>query len=182
MIHNARRSSAVIRRVRALAQKRDPHYARLSINAMVEESAELVGHELQTHRVVFAAELAPEEPLVRGDRVQLQQVIVNLLMNGVQAMASVTDRPRRLTVRTRHAPENRVFVAVAGFRHGDIEGKRDADLQRVFYHQGGRLWGWACRSADRSSRRMAERSGSPPMTARVRPSSSRCHPIGRTSR
>ncbi len=49
---------------------------------------------------------------MRGDRVQLQQVIVNLLMNGVQAMASVTDRPRRLTVRTRHAPENRVFVAV----------------------------------------------------------------------
>jgi PAS domain S-box-containing protein len=112
MIRNARRSSDVIDRVRALAQKRDPHYAMLSINAMVEESAELVSHELQTHHTVLAVELSAEEPLVRGDRVQLQQVIVNLLMNGVQAMASVIDRPRRLTVRTRLDDENAVFVAV----------------------------------------------------------------------
>jgi PAS domain S-box-containing protein len=112
MISNARRSSEVIRRVRALSQKRDPHYARLRINAMVEESAELVSHELQTHRTVLAMELAPEEPVARGDRVQLQQVIVNLLMNGVQAMIPVTDRPRRLTVRTRIDDENRVIVTV----------------------------------------------------------------------
>jgi PAS domain S-box-containing protein len=112
MIRNARRSSEVIRRVRALAQKRDPHYARLSINAMVEESVELVSHELQTHRTALAVELASEQPIVRGDRVQLQQVIVNLLMNGVQAMTSITDRPRRLKVCTRVDDENTVFVAV----------------------------------------------------------------------
>jgi PAS domain S-box-containing protein len=75
MIRNARRSSDVIGRVRALAQKRDPHYAVLSINAMVEESAELISHELRTQNTVLAVELAPEEPVVRGDRVQLQQVI-----------------------------------------------------------------------------------------------------------
>ena len=112
MIRNARRSSDVIGRVRALAQKRDPHYAVLSINAMVEESAELISHELRTQNTVLAVELAPEEPVVRGDRVQLQQVIVNLLMNGIQAMASVTERPRRLKVRTRLDDDNTVFVAV----------------------------------------------------------------------
>jgi PAS domain S-box-containing protein len=112
MIRNARRSSDVIGRVRALAQKRDPHYAVLSINAMVEESAELISHELRTQNTVLAVELAPEEPVVRGDRVQLQQVIVNLLMNGIQAMASVTERPRRLKVRTRLGDDNTVFVAV----------------------------------------------------------------------
>jgi PAS domain S-box-containing protein len=112
MIRNARRSSDVIGRVRALAQKRDPHYAVLSINAMVEESAELISHELRTQNTVLAVELAPQEPVVRGDRVQLQQVIVNLLMNGIQAMASVTERPRRLKVRTRLGDDNTVFVAV----------------------------------------------------------------------
>jgi PAS domain S-box-containing protein len=112
MIRNARRSSDVIGRVRALAQKRDPHYAVLSINAMVEESAELISHELRTQNTVLAVELAAEEPVVLGDRVQLQQVIVNLLMNGIQAMASVTERPRRLKVRTRLGDDNTVFVAV----------------------------------------------------------------------
>ena len=81
-------SGDVIRRVRALANKTDIEKAPLDINDVVREVIALVQRELISHRVSLRTELAPAPPMVLGDRVQLQQVIINLVMNGIEAMAA----------------------------------------------------------------------------------------------
>ena len=82
------RATGVIKRIRALARRSDPQHAVLDLNAVAEESVDLVRRELNSHRVALTLNLAPELPPVCGDRVQLQQVIINLLMNASQAMAA----------------------------------------------------------------------------------------------
>jgi PAS domain S-box-containing protein len=94
------RASDVIKRVRALAKKSDMETVQLDLNQMVNEAVTLVEHELIKHRIQLKAELAPSLPEILGDRVQLQQVIINLLMNGIEAMEPIVDRPRELLVRS----------------------------------------------------------------------------------
>jgi signal transduction histidine kinase len=84
----------------------------LDINEVIDEAVALVKQEALSHRVTVQLQLAPELPLVRGDRIQLQQVIINLAINGVQAMATVTDRARVLTIRTEQRESDQVLVAV----------------------------------------------------------------------
>jgi PAS domain S-box-containing protein len=112
MIHDARRASEVIRQIRAMAQKRDPSQAVLDLNAIVRESIGLVRRELDAHRVDVDTDYACPPPRVRADRVQLQQVIINLVMNGVQAMSGITGRPRDLRIRTRHFDARHAQVIV----------------------------------------------------------------------
>jgi signal transduction histidine kinase len=83
-----------------MAQKRDPSQAVLDLNGIVRESIELVRRELDAARVELEACYAEPPPLVCGDRVQLQQVVINLVMNGVQAMAGMTGRARRMRIAT----------------------------------------------------------------------------------
>ena len=66
----------------------------LPINEVIHEAMLLLRHEVLSHRASLRLELASELPLVLGDRIQLQQVIINLVMNGMEAMATVTDRPQ----------------------------------------------------------------------------------------
>ena len=68
--------------------------------------------ELVSHRVLLRIELAPALPAVLADRVQLQQVIINLVMNGIEAMQSVTDRPRELVLRSHQDEPRQVLIAV----------------------------------------------------------------------
>lgn len=112
MIRDARRASDVIRQIRAMAQKRDPSQAILDLNAIVRESIELVRRELDGHRVEVDADYASPPPRVCADRVQLQQVIINLVMNGVQAMSGITGRPRELRIRTRRFDARHAQVIV----------------------------------------------------------------------
>src|SRR3984893_1459438 len=100
VIDDGNRASEVIRRVRALANKTSIEEVPLDINDVVREVIALVQRELISHRVSLRTELAPVLPMILGDRVQLQQVIINLVMNGIEAMQSVTDRPRELVVRS----------------------------------------------------------------------------------
>ncbi|MDB5637993.1 MAG: histidine kinase, partial [Bradyrhizobium sp.] len=93
IVDDGNRTSEVIRRVRALAIKADIEKAALDINDVVGEVIALVQHELISHQVSLRTELAPALPMILGDRVQLQQMIINLVMNGIEAMQSVTDRP-----------------------------------------------------------------------------------------
>ena len=72
----------------------------LDVNDVVREVIALVQGELSSHRVSLRTELAPALPMILGDRVQLQQVIINLVMNGIEAMQPVTDRPRELVIRS----------------------------------------------------------------------------------
>ncbi len=102
----------MIRRVRALANKTDIEKAQLDINDVVSETVALVERELVGHQVSVRMELAPALPMIMGDRVQLQQVMINLVMNGIEAMQSVTDRPRELVIRSRQDETQQVLISV----------------------------------------------------------------------
>ena len=112
IINDGNRASEVIRRVRALANKTDIEKVPLDINDVVREVIALVQRELASHRVSLRTELAPALPMILGDRVQLQQVIINLVMNGIEAMQSVTDRPRELVIRSGQDETRQVLVSV----------------------------------------------------------------------
>jgi C4-dicarboxylate-specific signal transduction histidine kinase len=113
IIDDGNRASEVIRRVRALAKKTDIEKVALDVNGVVRETIPLLQRELIGHRVLLRMELAPALPMILGDRVQLQQVIINLVMNGIESMQSVTDRPRELVVRSCQDESRRVLVGVA---------------------------------------------------------------------
>jgi signal transduction histidine kinase len=112
IIEEASRAGEVIRSVRDLARRADPELILLDINEVVDEAVALVKPEALRHWVTVQLQLAAGLPLVRGDRIQLQQVIINLATNGVQAMATVTDRARVLTIRTEQHESDQVLVAV----------------------------------------------------------------------
>jgi PAS domain S-box-containing protein len=112
IIDDGNRASEVIRRVRGLAKKTDLEKVPLDVNDVVWEVIALMQRELISHRASLQMELAPALPMVLGDRVQLQQVIINLVMNGVEAMQSVTDRPRELMIRSRQDETHQVLVSV----------------------------------------------------------------------
>jgi signal transduction histidine kinase len=99
-IRDANRASEVIARLRALFGKRAPVSEAADLNDATQEVLALLSRELQRGRVVLRSELAEALPLVTGDRVQLQQVVLNLLLNAVEAMSGVEDRLRLLVIRT----------------------------------------------------------------------------------
>jgi signal transduction histidine kinase len=92
--------------------KTDIEKVPLDINHVVREVMALVQRELTSHQASLRMELAPALPMILGDRVQLQQVIINMVMNGAEAMQSVTDRPRELVIRSRQDETQQVLVAV----------------------------------------------------------------------
>jgi PAS domain S-box-containing protein len=112
IIDDGNRASEVIRRVRALANKTDIEKAPLDINDVTREVIALVQRELSSHQVSLRMELAPALPRILGDRVQLQQVIINLVMNGIEAMRSVTDRPPELVILSRQDESQQVLLSV----------------------------------------------------------------------
>jgi len=112
IINDNNRASEVIRRVRALAKKAKIERLPLDINDVVKEVNALVHNELANHQVSLRTEFASALPMVLGDRVQLQQVIINLVMNGIEAMQSVTDRPRELVIRSLQDEAHQVLVSV----------------------------------------------------------------------
>jgi PAS domain S-box-containing protein len=105
------RASEVIQRIRALCRRTDPQRERLDINDIIREVVLLARHEVLGHRVSLRTDLASALPTVLGDRVQLQQVMINLVINGMEAMAPVTDRPRELLIRSQHEADQ-VLLAV----------------------------------------------------------------------
>jgi PAS domain S-box-containing protein len=112
VIDDGIRASEVVRRVRALANKADTERIPLDVNDVVKEVSTLVQRELVSHRISLRMELAPAPPKVLGDRVQLQQVIINLVMNGIEAMQAVVDRPRELVIRSGQGGTCEVFLSV----------------------------------------------------------------------
>jgi PAS domain S-box-containing protein len=112
IINDGNRASGVIRRFRALANKTHIEKVPLDVNDVVSETVALVRRELISHQVSLRAELALSPPMILGDRVQLQQVIINLVMNGIEAMQSVTDRSRELVIRSGQDETHEVIVSV----------------------------------------------------------------------
>jgi PAS domain S-box-containing protein len=112
IINDGTRAGEVIRRVRALANKTDTEKVPLDINSVVNEVISLMQRELFRYRVPLRMELSPGLPMVLADRVQLQQVIINLVINGIEAMQLVADRPRDLVIGSRQDDAHQVLVTV----------------------------------------------------------------------
>jgi PAS domain S-box-containing protein len=112
VINDSCRASEVIRRVRALAKKSDIEKVPLEVNDVVREAIMLVSRELSSQLISLRTDLAPSLPMILGDRVQLQQVIINLMMNGIDAMQPITDRQRELVIRSDQDETRRVRVSV----------------------------------------------------------------------
>lgn len=107
---DARRAADIIARVRNMAAHKAPERIMLSLNGVIEEAALFLRHELQAHSVVLWLDLARDLPPIMGDRTQLQQVIVNLALNAIQAMQA-NDGPRRLALKSDRVGDT-VVVAV----------------------------------------------------------------------
>jgi PAS domain S-box-containing protein len=111
-IRDGHRASAVVTRLRALFSKREFTPEPLDLNEATREVLALSSSDLQRHRVLVQSELADDLATITGDRIQLQQVILNLLRNASDAMTGVHDRPRQLLIRTEREAGDRVRVTV----------------------------------------------------------------------
>jgi PAS domain S-box-containing protein len=105
IVNDGKRASAVIARIRALLQKRAPERVAVDINEIIQQATMLLRRELTRNRVSLRTDLGPDLPRVGGDRVQLQQVLINLVMNGIDAMRTVADRPRELLIKSARYPD-----------------------------------------------------------------------------
>ena len=111
-IRDGNRASDVIARLRELFIRKEFTLEPLDLNEAAREVIALSSNDLQRHRVILQLELADGLPFVTGDRIQLQQVILNLLRNALDAMVDVRDRPRQLLIKTEGEAGQRVRLAV----------------------------------------------------------------------
>jgi signal transduction histidine kinase len=112
MIQGATRASEVIVRIRSLINKATPERTPVDINKTIEETVALANSQALGNKVSIVFDLSPDLPAVRADRIQLQQVILNLVVNGIEAMTSVTDRPRQLFIRSHQEKPGEVRVSI----------------------------------------------------------------------
>jgi C4-dicarboxylate-specific signal transduction histidine kinase len=161
IIHDAHRASEVISRIRALVKQGDLVNTPLRVDDIVRDVATLVHGELETHNVSLDLRWDADIPLVAGDRVQLHQVVLNLVLNAIEAMSAVFDRSRVLQLRTGRRGPDEVLVAVedtgVGLRPDDAARMFDAFFttkktgmgmglaisRSIVESHGGRLWATA---------------------------------------
>jgi C4-dicarboxylate-specific signal transduction histidine kinase len=122
------RASEVVRHIRAMFTKGAPERKPVQINHLIRDVGVLTEGAAVRNQVTLQTELASVLPIVLGDRVQLQQVVVNLILNGIQAMADIADRPRLLEVRSQISNSGDVLVTV---RDSGV-GITQKDEKRIF--------------------------------------------------
>jgi PAS domain S-box-containing protein len=98
IVNDGRRAGAVIKRIRAMMKRQAPRKSSLDINAVILEVVALAQYELRCNEVLLKTQLSEDLPLVQGDRVQLQQVLLNLIVNAIEAMSGIDDRRHELTI------------------------------------------------------------------------------------
>jgi signal transduction histidine kinase len=112
IMSEAHRASEVIRRIRALSRKTNPQHLQVDMQEVLQESVELVRREIQRHRVTLDLRLSDHPVYAKGDRIQLQQVIINLLINAMQAMSGIQGKGRKLVVCLSELPASGVLLSV----------------------------------------------------------------------
>jgi signal transduction histidine kinase len=131
-IRDGNRASEVITRLRAMFAKKKTGTESVDLNEATREVIALSVNELQRNRVTLRTEFASDLPLITGDRIQLQQVVLNLLLNASAAMSGVEDRPRRLVIRTERDLGDSVRLSVQDAGVG-IEAEDSDRLFDAFY-------------------------------------------------
>jgi len=111
-IDGATRASNVISRIRSLISKAATERDQVQLNEIIEEVMALVNFQASTNNISLMLELTPSLPMVFADRIQLQQVILNVTMNGFVAMSGVTDRPKQLLIRSQMQDSSNVTVSI----------------------------------------------------------------------
>jgi PAS domain S-box-containing protein len=129
IIRDSQRAAEVVNRLRALARKEEPVRYPLNLNELVEESLPLMAHEMGRQRIRVELLLAPHLPSVLADRVQLQQVLINLLINAIQAMSETTGR--RVLAIASQVDDGNVMLAVRDSGLG-IDPAAAPDLFKAF--------------------------------------------------
>jgi C4-dicarboxylate-specific signal transduction histidine kinase len=112
IVADGTRASAVVARIRGFIKKAPAEKNPLDINEVIQEVLVVAGRELLENRVLVDCQLSKALPLVLADRVQLQQVLLNLIMNGIEAMIAVTDQPHSLWVESGLDESGEILVAV----------------------------------------------------------------------
>jgi C4-dicarboxylate-specific signal transduction histidine kinase len=112
IVRDSIRAAAVVDRIRNLIKKAPSREDRLDANAAIGEVIELTRSEATKNGVLVRTELSESLPLVRGDRVELQQVILNLVLNALEAMSALADGPRELQVTTSRSGSDHALIAV----------------------------------------------------------------------
>jgi PAS domain S-box-containing protein len=125
MISDANRASMIIAKIRALAKNSSPQMAPIDINEVVKDALALVRHELDDHYVALRQELTAYGATVMADRTQLQQVIINLIMNSIDAMEDIAERRREILVQSNLSENRQITLTVrdsgVGVDPGQIE-------------------------------------------------------------
>ena len=132
IVADGKRAREVIARIRALAKRQAPRMELLDINRKILEVLALTEHELRSHDIVLETELDETLPRVAGDRVQLQQVLLNLILNAIEAMSAVHDRPRELTIVSAQDGADAVVVEVRDSGIG-LDPERAERVFEAFY-------------------------------------------------
>lgn len=127
IVSNGTRAADVIARVRALARRADPRHEEIAVEALLVETVELLRRDLNTHDIDVTVTVPGDVPVLRGDRVQLQQVLMNLMLNAEQAMAQIEGRGRRLWIEASAEPRG-VTIQVRDSGNGIT----DVDPERLF--------------------------------------------------
>jgi signal transduction histidine kinase len=132
IIRDGNRASEVISRIRGLLKRTATNKVPLDINEVIQETVALAQNEARRRRVSLQTNLAANLAPVLGDRVQLQQVILNLMMNGIEAMNSVSDGSRQLLIKTQGAESDQVLISVTDFGIG-LDSKHAERLFEAFF-------------------------------------------------
>ena len=138
VVADGHRAADIIHRLRALAQKAPPQRDWFDLNAAIREVLVLVQSDVHRHGVALATRLAGDVPPLWGDRIQVQQVLLNLLMNALEALSEVAEGPRELGVSSQRGAAPEVVIAVRDSGPGlDSPGARPA-VRRLLYDQAAR--------------------------------------------
>ena len=132
ILRDGDRASDVLARIRRLLRKTEVRAERVSVNDLIRDAEAIARAEMTRHGIAFRTELDRTLPSVAGDPVQLQQVLLNLIVNGIEAVDGIADRPRELVVRSERADGANVLVAVRD-RGVGISPEAAARLFEAFY-------------------------------------------------
>jgi signal transduction histidine kinase len=133
MISEGNRASNLIKEIRAFVRKSPPQKGWVDINNLILDTVPLVRQELGRHQVVLRTELARDPPTLLADRVQLQQLLLNLLLNAIEAMSAIDDRPRDLSIMSESLHDSvGVLVAVRDSGIGISQVNRDRLFETFF--------------------------------------------------